>query len=62
MALPRVAGSAPRCRASEAAPCAASGCDTAPASRNFFTENASAFGTWSCMTFEGPVVATPAVS
>ena len=35
---------------------------TAPASRSFFTENASDFGTWSCMTFEWPVVGTPPVS
>src|SRR5262249_57249656 len=35
---------------------------TAPASRSFATATASACGTWSCMTLECPVVATPAVS
>ena len=34
----------------------------APAARSRVTAKASAFGTWSCMTLEWPVVATPAVS
>ena len=35
---------------------------TQPASFSFVTENASAVGTWSCMTLEWPVVGMPAVS